>query len=162
MLLPKVLICLVSMISGIIAGGMAILEDPTVNQGLAFNPDHRLELSINGLLPYGFRDISTQSKLVMHEISKINDDLDKYRYLMHIMESNNKLFYHTLIHNLAALMPIVYTPVVGSACLELGYVLNKFNHGIWYDLTFGSFISSVSSHRKSEIVNMLSFIQNDE
>ena len=28
-------------------------------------------------------------------------------------------------------MPIVYTPIVGRACLELGYVLNKFNHGIW-------------------------------
>lgn len=126
------------------ASDMDVLENPNVNQGLAFTVEQRTQANINGLLPYGFRDIRTQSELVMHEISKLEDGLGKYRYLMQIMGSNHKLFYHTLIHNLAALMPIVYTPVVGSACLELGYVLNKFNQGIWYDLTFDPFTLSTS------------------
>ena len=111
------------------------METPSLNQGLGFTLSQRETLGINGLLPFGERSIELQSKLIMNQINnKISNDLDKYRYLMNIMEINEKLFYYTLINNLYELMPIVYTPIVGNACLELGYILNKFNHGIWINI----------------------------
>eukprot|EP01083_Nonionella_stella_P301960 1038952_1 len=63
-----------------------------------------------------------------HVLHHIDNHLHKYRYLMHIKESNVKLYYHTLINNISELVPIVYTPVVGDAFLKLGYVLTKYKH----------------------------------
>ena len=129
------------------------MENPSLNQGLGFTLSQRKELGISGLLPYGYRNIELQSELIMHEINKIDDDLSKYRYLMNIMEINEKLFYFTLINNVYELMPIVYTPVVGQACLELGYVLNKLNHGIWIKMSDLGNIENILSqwYNKNEI-----------
>eukprot|EP01084_Bolivina_argentea_P035464 65780_1 len=113
--------------------GFDILENPTLNKGLAFTFEERNDLGLSGLLPYGYQSISTQSKLIMHELNQIESDLDKYRYFMQIMQTNIKLFYYTLINNLFELMPIVYTPTVGTACLQLGYVINKYN-GLWINI----------------------------
>ena len=92
-------------------GALNVMESASLNQGLGFTVSQRENLGIKGLLPFGYRDIELQSKLIMHQINnKIPNDLDKYRYLMNIMEINEKLFYYTLINNLYQLMPIVYTP----------------------------------------------------
>lgn len=42
--------------------------------------------------------------------------LEKYELLSQLAASNVTLLYYVLIHNIADLAPVVYTPIVGEAC----------------------------------------------
>eukprot|EP00494_Astrolonche_serrata_P024883 UN25143 len=69
--------------------------------------------------------LKEQAHQVMWNINRKKEPLDKYQYLMGILDSNEKLFYNVLINNVFDLMPIVYTPTVGLACQKFGYIFNR-------------------------------------
>merc|ERR1719356_2299505 len=69
--------------------------------------------------------LEEQAHQVMWNIRRKVSNLDKYQYLMSIMEANEKLFYNVLINNIFDLMPIVYTPTVGLACQRYGYIFTQ-------------------------------------
>jgi len=45
-------------------------------------------------------------------------DLDKYNLLHTVQDSDEKLYYKAIMENTHLLMPFVYTPTVGTACLK--------------------------------------------
>merc|ERR1719168_473936 len=52
----------------------------------------------------------------------MEDNLEKYSYIMNVAEVSTQLFYYVLAENVEKMMPIVYTPTVGLACQKFGYV----------------------------------------
>jgi malate dehydrogenase (oxaloacetate-decarboxylating)(NADP+) len=52
----------------------------------------------------------------------LQSDLDKYVYLMSLLDSNQSLFYRVLTSNVEEIMPLVYTPTVGEACIKYGFI----------------------------------------
>lgn len=64
---------------------------------------------------------------------KLSDPMDKYRFLKELSNRNEKLFYKMLMSNIKELMPIVYTPTVGEACLQYGGSWTR-PRGIWISL----------------------------
>jgi len=69
--------------------------------------------------------LEEQADQVMWNIRRKVSNLDKYQYLMSVLESNERLFFNVLINNIFDLMPIVYTPTVGLACQKYGYIFNN-------------------------------------
>ncbi|CAM6112028.1 unnamed protein product [Calypogeia fissa] len=51
-------------------------------------------------------------------VRQCKSDIDKYVYLRHLQAESSSLFYKLLIENAQELLPVVYTPTVGQACLE--------------------------------------------
>lgn len=104
---------------------MENLSSSRLNKGLAFTIEERQSLGIHGLLPPCVSTMEQQEKLVLANLDRLSTDLDKYVYLMHLLDRNQNLFYKVLSSNVEKVMPLVYTPTVGEACIKYGFIYNQ-------------------------------------
>ena len=105
--------------------GIAWNRDPTRNKGTAFNEAERDALRLRGLLPPRVFTLDQQMLRVLENLRRKPDDLEKYIFMMGLLDRNETLFYRVLLDHLAELMPIIYTPTVGQACLEYGHIFRR-------------------------------------
>ncbi|KAI8064590.1 malic enzyme [Gongronella butleri] len=106
-------------------------EEPTVNvipsqwktsayhnQGTALDQSQRAQLGINALSPSRVESIDTQKQRAMRLLRSKPTLLEKYIMMAQMRTTNVHLFYKIVIEELEELAPIIYTPTVGTACLE--------------------------------------------
>ncbi|KAI2798843.1 NADP-dependent malic enzyme [Blomia tropicalis] len=105
--------------------GRHLIRDPDTNKGLAFTEEERQKYRLQGLLPAGVHNQAHQAKLVIDQIREFRKDLNKYIYLRDLQDYNKHLFYRVLQMYPDELMPIVYTPVVGLACLHYSRIYKR-------------------------------------
>ncbi|SPP87968.1 NADP-dependent malic enzyme isoform X1 [Drosophila guanche] len=102
--------------------GLTRLNDKRYSKGLAFTHEERQQLGIHGLLPYVVRNGEDQVNHCRILLDRLENDLDKYMYLISLSERNERLFYKVLSSDIAHMMPLVYTPTVGLACQKYSLV----------------------------------------
>ena len=102
--------------------GIEIINDKSINRGTTFKRRERAELGLNGLLPYAVFSEDVQLKRVMNAIRRLSTDLERYSSLSVLQQYNEKLFYRLIINNIEELLPIIYTPTVGQACIEFSHI----------------------------------------
>jgi malate dehydrogenase (oxaloacetate-decarboxylating)(NADP+) len=61
-------------------------------------------------------------------------DLDRFIYLMNLLDTNETLFYYTLMSDPARFLEIVYDPTIGEACLKFDHILRR-PHGMYLSIT---------------------------
>ncbi len=105
--------------------GIALLRDPTLNKGSSFTVEEREILGLSGLLPPRVLTIDEQVQRVLENLRKRSTDIERYGTLVALQDRNKTLFYRVLLDNIEELMPIVYTPTVGQACLEFGHIFRR-------------------------------------
>ncbi|XP_063635318.1 NADP-dependent malic enzyme-like isoform X1 [Cydia splendana] len=105
--------------------GLDRLKHPGLNKGLAFTIEERQMLGIHGLLPARVKSQEEQVQLCKLSIDRYEEPLNKYIYLMGLLDRNEHLFYRFLGENVAEMMPIVYTPTVGLACQKYGLIYRR-------------------------------------
>lgn len=105
--------------------GKTLLNNPAQNKSTAFTREERAHYGLQGLLPYGVTDIHIQQQRVLANLRSKSSDIEKYIYLNGLLERNQRLFYRTLINHIAEIMPLVYTPTVGEACVKLSHIFRK-------------------------------------
>ena len=91
-------------------------------------------MGIHGLLPPTVFSQDEQADRIMENVTHWDDDLDTYIYLTSLQDRNEKLFYKILADNIEKLAPIVYTPTVGRACENFGFIFRKprFVSSVWF------------------------------
>ena len=97
---------------------MPVLADPLRNRGTAFTQGQRAQLRIEGLLPPRVESLAEQADRVLANLRSKSTALERYQQLAALQDDNETLFHRVLLDNLEELLPIVYTPTVGQACLE--------------------------------------------
>jgi len=102
-----------------------ILHDPRLNKGTAFTQAERQALGLQGLLPPRIFTQEEQEHRVLANLRSLESPLDKYLFLVALLDRNERLFYRTVTDNLAELLPIIYTPTVGEACREFGLIFRR-------------------------------------
>jgi malate dehydrogenase (oxaloacetate-decarboxylating)(NADP+) len=123
--------------------GFAMLNDPLRNKGTAFTPDERREFGLEGLLPRTVDSLDRQLERVMRHLDAKPNDLERYVYLIGLLDRNETLFYRTVMSDPARFMPIVYDPTVADACLAFGHI---------YRRTRGMYITRDMKGRMAEVL----------
>jgi malic enzyme len=95
--------------------GSAVLASPLLNRGTAFTLAERGALGLTGLLPEAVSTIGRQLDRVYAQYLRQPGDLAKNLYLADLRDRNEVLFYRLLTEHLAEMLPVVYTPTIGTA-----------------------------------------------
>jgi len=101
-----------------------------LNKSTAFTRHERGVLGLRGLLPHKVNDTETQEVRVIENIRRKEYDIERYIFLISLLERNETLFFKTLINNIEEFMPLIYTPTVGQACKEFAQIFRR-PHGFY-------------------------------
>ncbi|XP_026318543.1 NADP-dependent malic enzyme-like [Hyposmocoma kahamanoa] len=105
--------------------GIDHLRDPRLNKGLAFTLQERQALGLHGILAPHFYTQEQQVEICTVAIGRYAEALNKYLYLVELMDTNERLFYSLLNTDIEKYMPIIYTPTVGLACQKFGLAYRR-------------------------------------
>jgi malate dehydrogenase (oxaloacetate-decarboxylating)(NADP+) len=105
--------------------GYELLQDPLLNKGTGFSEQEQRVLKLEGLLPPGFNTMEQQVQRVMGNFKKISSDMDKYSFMMALLERDRTLFDRIVLNHLEEMMPIIYTPTVGRASQMYSHIFQK-------------------------------------
>ena len=111
--------------SSALAAGTRWLSDALTNRGTAFTDEERRRLGLEGLLPPRVESLPEQLMRVLEAVRAKARALDKYLLLSALQRENATLFYRVVLDHLEELLPIVYTPTVGEACLNWSRIYER-------------------------------------
>ena len=123
--------------------GTANMRDPLFNKGTAFTSDERARLGIEALLPPRVESLAEQAARAITNVRAKASALEKYRFLSALQAENETLFYRVLLDHMEELLPVVYTPGVGEACLAWSRI---------YERPRGIYISAGHRGRIAEVL----------
>ncbi len=105
--------------------GAALLRDPLLNKGTAFNERERTALGLRGLLPAHVLTLEEQAARVITNLQHVPDDLQKYAALNALHDRNETLFFRLVVDHIDEIQPLIYTPTVGLACQRFGHIFQR-------------------------------------
>ena len=106
--------------------GRQLLADSHLNKASAFSKEERMALGLDGMLRSGVSTLETQADRAYEAYCRKPDDLERYIYLAGLQDRNEVLFYRLLLDHLEEMVPIVYTPTVGQACIEMSHIQRRY------------------------------------
>ena len=98
--------------------GTDVLHNPKINRSTGYTEAERKALGLVGLVPDVTESIETQLSRVLLQLEEKATDLDRFIYLMNLLDTNETLFYRTLMSDPARFFDIVYDPTIAEACLN--------------------------------------------
>lgn len=134
--------------------GSLLLNNPQLNKGTAFTEPERAALGLRGLLPPRIFTLKEQVARALTNIRGKSNNLEKYVYLSTLQTRNEVLFYRVVLDHLEEIMPIIYTPTVGQACLEYGTILGA-PRGLFLSIADKGKVESVLRnwpHREARLI----------
>ena len=105
--------------------GLRLLTTSSVTKGTAFTDAERTSLGLEGLLPPSVETIELQTERALQQLGQKTTDLERYIYLIQLLDASETLFYRVVMSDPARFLPIVYDPTVGEACLKFGHIYRR-------------------------------------
>jgi malate dehydrogenase (oxaloacetate-decarboxylating)(NADP+) len=114
--------------------GIDILHDPLINKATAYTEEERQALGLVGLVPDVTESEDLQLRRVLQQLGNKPTDLERYIYLVNLLDNDETLFYRTLMSDPARFLPIVYDPTIAEACLTFGHIYRRAR-GMYLSIT---------------------------
>ena len=99
--------------------GYEILHDPRLNKGTAFTEKERDMYGLHGLLPSQIETIEQQIIRVNEQVDHFKEPINKYVYLIQMLDNNHTLFFRTIIFLLSTSAFIPSKPSGASSSITL-------------------------------------------
>jgi len=141
--------------------GHALLTDPLLNKGTAFTTGERALFELDGMLPNQVTDHSRQVKRAYDHIHlEADTPIGKYVAMAALQERNETLFYQVLAEHVEELIPIVYTPTVGTAAVTFSHLFRRAR-GMWITPDHRGHIFEILGHARSDDVALIVVTDNE-
>jgi malate dehydrogenase (oxaloacetate-decarboxylating)(NADP+) len=114
--------------------GIDLVHDPVLNKATAYTEAERQSLGLIGLVPDVTESEDVQLRRVLQQLGHKTTDLDRYIYLVNLLDNDETLFYRTVMSDPARFLPIVYDPTIGEACLKFGHIYRR-TRGMYLSIT---------------------------
>ncbi len=124
--------------------GYSLMEDPLLNKGSAFTNSERVEFGLTGLLAESVGTLDMQLARAYGNYQAKSTDMERYITLMGLLDRNETLFYALLTKHISEMLPIVYTPTVGQACLKMSHIIRRYR---------GLYVSENNIHSAEEMLH---------
>lgn len=105
--------------------GNSLLACPLLNKSTAFTEQERMDLGLLGLLPPQVESLEEQVERAYQALQQKSVDIEKHIYLRALQDTNETLFYALLHAHITETMPLIYTPVVGTACQQFSEIYRR-------------------------------------
>ena len=102
----------------------------------------RKYLRTYGLVPPAIQSYKTQAQRCLKQLESKTTPIEKYLYLSQLRNTNVHLFYRLAIDHMKTMTPLIYTPVVGEACLKWSEIYTQ-PEGLYISYADRGHISSV-------------------
>ncbi|QZD96140.1 NAD-dependent malic enzyme [Qipengyuania gelatinilytica] len=96
-----------------------------LNKGTAFTEKERDALGLHGILPHHVSTIEDQTVRRIAVLRSLKTPFEKYAFLRDLQETNETLFYAVLAKHRKELLPLIYTPTVGEACVRFSEIYRR-------------------------------------
>ncbi len=102
--------------------------------------------------PIGFETQTYEEELERRylQFSRYQDPLDKFLYLNGMVEENTELFASFAKRHIHEVLPIVYTPTIGTACQNFSLIMNRFR---------GLFVSESNIHELEAVLSQMKDVE---
>lgn len=94
------------------------LKGSSVHPDTSFSIEARKQLGIHGLTPPNVESHNLQAQRCLKQLMSKTSPIEKYIYLSNLRNTNPHLFFRIVLENFNTVTPLIYTPVVGEACLK--------------------------------------------
>eukprot|EP00768_Dysnectes_brevis_P007958 gnl/Dysnectes_brevis/695_a767_5586.p1 GENE.gnl/Dysnectes_brevis/695_a767_5586~~gnl/Dysnectes_brevis/695_a767_5586.p1 ORF type:complete len:565 (+),score=268.10 gnl/Dysnectes_brevis/695_a767_5586:32-1696(+) len=108
-----------------------IIRDPIHNKDTAFTHAERVEHQLVGRLPFRVETLDQQVARCETQFGKLQTQIEKWLYLSRIQATNETLYYALVTKNIFEMLPIVYTPTVGTACATYSEIWQGAPRGLY-------------------------------
>lgn len=95
--------------------GKALLTIPQLNKDTAFSETERQYFGLLGKLPFRIETLEEQARRSYLQYQHYQTELQKNIYLNNLHGKNQVLFYKLVSEHLTEMLPLIYTPVIGTA-----------------------------------------------
>lgn len=94
--------------------GKALLTIPQLNKSTAFSEEERKAFGLHGKLPLQIESLAEQVQRCYLQFKQYNNPYHQNLFLHSLHDNNQTLFYKLVETHLTEMMPIIYTPTVGT------------------------------------------------
>ncbi|KTC65178.1 malate dehydrogenase (plasmid) [Legionella adelaidensis] len=134
--------------------GKYLLTVPQLNKGTAFTLQERQAFGLLGKLPHRVESIDEQVERAFLQYSAYTTHLQKNIYLNNLHDKNQVLFYKLLNSHLAEMLPIIYTPIVGTAVKQFSREYRQ-PRGLYLAHTDQDSIDEILSNRSNPEIDLI-------
>ena len=134
--------------------GKELLTTPQLNKSTAFTREERLSFGLLGKLPRRVETLDEQVKRAYLQYSAYKTDLKKNIYLTNLNDKNQILFYKLVSRHLLEMIPIIYTPIVGTAVKEFSLEYRQ-PRGIYLSHADEEHIDAVLENRSNPDIDLI-------
>lgn len=134
--------------------GKPLLTIPQLNKGTAFSETERHEFELLGKLPAYVETLEQQVKRAYLQYQAYADNLQKNIYLNNLHDKNQVLFYKLVSSYLTEILPVIYTPIVGTAVKEYSREFRQAR-GLYIAHTYRDEIDTILDNRSNPNIDLI-------